>query len=91
MIQDATQVNDFRRVGILKNPNGCSAGSIATAKTTIALIVSGTIGTNYQADELITQATTGAFKVVLLSLMQLTKFCTGKKSTLHMDLTLTRT
>ena len=58
---DATQVNDFRRVGILKNPNaGGSAASIATARTTNALIVSGTIGTNYQADELITQATTGA-------------------------------
>ena len=58
---DATQVNDFRRVGILRNPNaGGSAASIATARTTNALIVSGSIGTNYQADELITQATTGA-------------------------------
>ena len=58
---DATQVNDFRRVGILKNPNsGGSAASAATARTTNALVLSGTIGTVYQADELITQATTGA-------------------------------
>jgi hypothetical protein len=58
---DATQLNDFRRVGILRNPTaGGSAASIATARTTNALIVSGSIGTNYQADELITQATTGA-------------------------------
>ncbi len=58
---DATQVNDFRRVGIVKNPlAGGSAASVATARTTNALIVSGTIGTNYQVDELITQATTGA-------------------------------
>ena len=33
---------------------------IATARTTNTIKVSGTIGTNYQADELITQATTGA-------------------------------
>ena len=58
---DATQVNDFRRVGILRNPNaGGSAASIATARTTNALKLAGTIGTVYQADELITQATTGA-------------------------------
>jgi hypothetical protein len=58
---DATQLNDFRRVGILKNPNaGGSAASIATARTTNALKLAGTIGTVYQADELITQATTGA-------------------------------
>ena len=58
---DATQVNDFRRVGILKNPNsGGSAASAATARTTNALVLSGKIGTVYQADELITQATTGA-------------------------------
>ena len=58
---DATQLNDFRRIGILRNPTaGGSAASIATARTTNALIVSGSIGTNYQADELITQATTGA-------------------------------
>ena len=50
---DATQVNDFRRVGIVKNPTvGGSAASVATARTTNALIVSGTIGTNYQVDEL---------------------------------------
>ena len=58
---DATQVNDFRRVGIVKNPlAGGSAFSGSTARTTNALIVSGTIGTNFQVDEKITQATTGA-------------------------------
>jgi len=58
---DATQVNDFRRVGIVKNPTaGGSAASISTARTTNALKIAGTIGTNYQVDELITQATTGA-------------------------------
>ena len=34
--------------------------SIATARTTNALKIAGTISTNYQVDELITQATTGA-------------------------------
>ena len=35
---DATQVNDFRRVGIVKNPTvGGSVASIATARTTNAL------------------------------------------------------
>ena len=58
---DATQVNDFRRVGIVKNPTvGGSVASIATARTTNALRIAGTISTNYQVDELITQATTGA-------------------------------
>ena len=58
---DATQVNDFRRVGIVKNPTaGGSAATISTARTTNALRISGTVGTNYQVDELITQATTGA-------------------------------
>ena len=58
---DATQVNDFRRVGIVKNPTaGGSAASIATARTTNAIKIAGTISTNYQVDELITQATTGA-------------------------------
>ena len=58
---DATQVNDFRRVGIVKNPTAdSSATSIATARTTNALRIAGTISTNYQVDELITQATTGA-------------------------------
>ena len=50
---DATQVNDFRRVGIVKNPTvGGSAASISTARTTNALRISGTVGTNYQVDEL---------------------------------------
>ena len=58
---DATQVNDFRRVGIVKNPNaGGSAASVSTARTTNALKISGTITTDFQVDELITQSTTGA-------------------------------
>ena len=60
---DATQVNDFRRVGIIKNPTDpltSTTAIIPTARTTSALIVSGTITTNYQVDELITQTTTGA-------------------------------
>ena len=58
---DATQVNDFRRVGIVKNPTADgSAASDATARTTNALRIAGSITTNYQVDEKITQATTGA-------------------------------
>ena len=34
---DATQVNDFRRVGILKNPNAGGSAAISTARTTNAL------------------------------------------------------
>lgn len=58
---DATQVNDFRRVGIVKDPlAGGSAASVSTARTTNAIKITGTIGTNYQIDEQIEQATTGA-------------------------------
>ena len=60
---DATQVNDFRRVGLLKNPFATSTGAVSTlstARQTRAVILAGSITTNYQADELVTQATTGA-------------------------------
>ena len=62
---DATQVNDFRRVGIVKNPTaGGSSASVATARTTNALRIAGSITTNYQVDEKITQATGAQGRVV---------------------------
>ena len=60
---DATQVNDFRRVGLLKNPFATASGAVSTlstARQTRAVIFSGSISTNFQSDEKITQATTGA-------------------------------
>ena len=58
---DVTQVNDFRRVGIVKNPTASgSAFTASTARLTKAVKITGTITTNYQVDEQITQATTGA-------------------------------
>ena len=60
---DTVQVNDFRRVGIVKNPVDSatsSVSSLATARTTNAILMaSGGSGT-YQVDEKITQASTGA-------------------------------
>ena len=60
---DVVQVNDFRRVGIVKDPKDSATGNVAnlaTARTTNAIIMaSGGSGT-YQVDELITQASTGA-------------------------------
>ena len=60
---DAVQVNDFRRVGIVKNPTDSATSSVAslsTARTTNAIhMASGGSGT-YQADEKITQNSTGA-------------------------------
>ena len=60
---DAVQVNDFRRVGIVKNPIDSATSSIATistARTTNAIhMASGGSGA-YQVDEKITQASTGA-------------------------------
>ena len=60
---DAVQVNDFRRVGIVKNPTDSATNSVAslsTARTTNAIIMaSGGSGT-YQTDEKITQNSTGA-------------------------------
>ncbi len=60
---DATQVNDFRRVGIVKNPEvsaGGSGFSASTARNTNAVLLTGTITTNFQIDEVITQASTNA-------------------------------
>tara|TARA_B100001248_G_scaffold139809_1_gene104977 strand:+ start:1723 stop:3234 length:1512 start_codon:yes stop_codon:yes gene_type:complete len=58
---DAVQVNDFRRVGIVKNPIDSATSSVAalaTARTTNAIhMASGGSGT-YQVDEKITQAST---------------------------------
>ena len=60
---DTVQVNDFRRVGIVKNPIDSatsSVSSLATARTTNAILMaSGGSGT-YQVDEKITQNSTGA-------------------------------
>jgi hypothetical protein len=57
---DATQVNDFRRVGIVKNPedSGGSPFTASTARNTNAVLLTGTITTNFQIDEVITQAST---------------------------------
>ena len=59
---DATQVNDFRRVGIVKNPEvsgGGSAFTASTARNTNAVLLAAGSG-NYQIDEVITQNGTDA-------------------------------
>ena len=60
---DVVQVNDFRRVGIVKNPVDSATNNIAalaTARTTNAILMAaGGTGT-FQIDEKITQASTGA-------------------------------
>ena len=60
---DAVQVNDFRRVGIVKNPIDSatsSVSSLATARTTNAILMASGGSGSYQADEKITQSSTGA-------------------------------
>jgi len=60
---DAVQVNDFRRVGIVKNPIDSatsSVSSLSTARTTNAILMASGGSGAYQVDEKITQATTGA-------------------------------
>ena len=60
---DAVQVNDFRRVGIVKNPIDSATSSVAslsTARTTNAIHMASGGSGSYQADEKITQASTGA-------------------------------
>jgi len=60
---DATQVNDFRRVGIVKNPTDTATNNvatIATARQTNALLLAAGGSGTYTVDEKITQATTGA-------------------------------
>ncbi len=70
--QDITEANDFRRVGILKNPYafGTTAGntflSTSTARTTKALkLASAGLNENFVTDEKITQSTTGAIGKVV--------------------------
>ena len=65
---DATQVNDFRRVGIVKNPKDSATNntaSITTARTTNAIIMASGGSGNYITDEKITQASTGAVGTVV--------------------------
>ena len=60
---DVVQVNDFRRVGIVKNPKDPTTNNVAslsTARTTNAIIMAAGGSGSFQVDELITQATTGA-------------------------------
>ena len=60
---DVVQVNDFRRVGIVKNPKDSATNAVsnlATARTTNAILMAAGGTGSYQADEKITQASTGA-------------------------------
>ena len=60
---DVVQVNDFRRVGIVKNPVDPltnTTATLSTARTTNAILMASGGSGNYQADEKITQSTTGA-------------------------------
>ena len=62
---DFTVANDFRRIALIKNPT--SSSSLATASTldaTKSITFSGSPG-SFQADEKITQATTGAVGFVV--------------------------
>ena len=64
---DFNVVNDFRRIVLLKNPVDSGTGSVASASTldgTKSITFSGTPGT-FQADEKITQTTTGAVGFVV--------------------------
>ena len=59
--------NDFRRIALLRNPTDSTTGSTATASTldaTKSITFSGPPGT-FQADEKITQASTGAVGYVV--------------------------
>ena len=65
---DVVQVNDFRRVGIVKNPKDSATNNIAalaTARTTNAILMAAGGNGTYQIDEKITQATTGACGTVV--------------------------
>ena len=60
---DVVQVNDFRRVGIVKNPKDSATNAVsnlATARTTNAILMAAGGSGTYQVDEKITQASTGA-------------------------------
>jgi len=59
--------NDFRRIALLRNPTDSTTGATATASTldaTKSITFSGTPG-SFQADEKITQASTGAVGYVV--------------------------
>ena len=63
---DVVQVNDFRRVGIVKNPKDSATNNVATlstARTTNAILMAAGGTGNYTVDERITQASTGAWIV----------------------------
>jgi len=65
---DVVQVNDFRRVGIVKNPKDSATNAVsnlATARTTNAILMAAGGSGSYQVDEKITQATTGAVGTVV--------------------------
>ena len=60
---DVVQVNDFRRVGIVKNPVDPltnTTSTLSTARTTNAILMASGGSGSYQADEKITQTSTGA-------------------------------
>jgi hypothetical protein len=64
---DFNTSNDFRRIALLRNPTDSTTGSVASASTldaTKSITFSGTPG-SFQADEKITQATTGAVGYVV--------------------------
>ena len=64
---DFSTGNDFRRIALVRNPTDSTTGSTATATTldaTKSITFSGTPG-SFQADEKITQATTGAVGFVV--------------------------
>ena len=64
---DFSTGNDFRRIALLRNPTDSTTGSTASATTldaTKSITFSGTPG-SFQADEKITQATTGAVGFVV--------------------------
>ena len=64
---DFNVTNDFRRIALLRNPTDSTTGSTASASTldaTKSITFSGTPG-SFQADEKITQATSGAVGFVV--------------------------
>jgi len=64
---DFNVTNDFRRIALLRNPTDSTTGSTASASTldaTKSITFSGSPGT-FQADEKITQATSGAVGYVV--------------------------
>ena len=64
---DFSTGNDFRRIALVRNPTDSTTGTTATASTldaTKSITFSGTPG-SFQADEKITQATTGAVGFVV--------------------------